>query len=178
MAETTDDRPEVWLPISGMDYAYEVSNHGRVRNSETGLIMKDANHRGYRHVSLICGGKGKTKFIHRLVLEVFCGPPHSTSHQACHNNGLRDDNRLTNLRWGTAKENAADREIHGTQRFGTTQRCAKLDEDTVIDMRNQYRNGKSTYAMARDMKLSTNTVWSAVVGKTWKHVEGAINNVG
>lgn len=101
MAETTDDRlrPEVWLPIDGFDYPYEVSNLGRVRNAASGHVLRPGLNRGYAHVSLSLEGKGKTVYIHRLVLLTFLGPAHHEGSQACHNNGVRSDNRLTNLRW-------------------------------------------------------------------------------
>lgn len=180
MAETTDDRlrPEVWLPIDGFDYPYEVSNLGRVRNAASGHVLRPGLNRGYAHVSLSLEGKGKTVYIHRLVLLTFLGPAHHEGSQACHNNGVRSDNRLTNLRWGNAAENAADRQRHGTQQFGTKVRTTKLTEDAVLQMRRAVRGGRSTYSIAKEQGLSTHTVWCAVVGKTWRNVPEAVNNVG
>lgn len=169
---------EVWLPVPDYEGLYEVSNIGRVRNSGTGLVLSPGTNRGYEHVSLYSApGQGKTHYIHSTVLKAFCGPPPFDGAEGCHNNGDKRNNCLTNLRWGSRQDNTDDRGRHGRTKFGTGQRCAKLSEDGVRAMRAAYRGGKSTYALARELKLSTHTVWCAVTGKTWAHVEGAINNV-
>lgn len=173
------DTREVWMPVPGYEEQYEVSNLGRLRNSVTLYILRPAFNRGYAHVALYdAPGNSKTHYIHATVLRAFCGPPPFPGAEGCHNNGDRSNNALTNLRWGSRQENVDDRQRHGRTRFGTGQRCAKLTENQVREMRAAYRSGKSTYAMAKEMKLSTHTVWCVVTGKTWKHVEGAINNVG
>lgn len=44
-----------------------------------------------------------TKYVHLFVLELFAGPrPHAK--YGCHKNGKRQDNRPSNLKWGTKKE--------------------------------------------------------------------------
>jgi hypothetical protein len=68
---------------------------------------------GYRSVCLSRAGKRRNFYVHELVLLVFVGPRPSEKHEALHGNATRDDNRLENLRWGTTKENADDREKHG-----------------------------------------------------------------
>lgn len=166
----------VWIPVYGFEDCYEVSNMGEVKN-KAGMILKPASNRGYKHIALSKNKVPKTVYIHRAVLESFCGPPPFEGAEACHNNGIKDDNRLTNLRWGSRKENSEDRARHGTEHFGTGRVISKLTENDVIDMRNRYRNKTaSTYSLAKEYNLSTNTIWSAVTGKTWKHVQGAIKN--
>jgi hypothetical protein len=71
---------------------------------------------GYYRVMFWRDGRAQQVLAHKVVLEAFVGP-RPEGHQACHGNGDRKDNRLSNLRWGTAKENQADREAHGT-RYG------------------------------------------------------------
>lgn len=67
---------------------------------------------GYRMVSLSMGGEMYPRRVHTLVLEAFVGPcPEGM--QCLHGDGNPANNCLWNLRWGTAKENAADRALHG-----------------------------------------------------------------
>lgn len=65
-------------------------------------------------------GKGPVtcRYVHRLVLEAFVGPC-PDGHQACHGDRDTSNNRLTNLRWGTYRENHEDKVKHGTHLTGT-----------------------------------------------------------
>lgn len=45
-------------------------------------------------------------YAHRLIAEVFLGPPPTAKHtDVNHKNGIKDDNRLCNLEWCTRSEN-------------------------------------------------------------------------
>lgn len=72
---------------------------------------------GYLAVRLCKKGVKYATTVHRLVLETFVGLC-PDSMEACHNNGIRDDNRLGNLRWDTRKNNQRDRIKHGTDSKG------------------------------------------------------------
>lgn len=122
---------ERWAPIPGWEGLYEVSDHGRVRSLPRVVKSNDAGgtrwwngrvrkptlyNNGYYYVALTGRGRRERFAIHRLVLLAFAGPC-PPSHEALHGDGDRGNNRLSNLRWGTSKENAADRDRHGTARY-------------------------------------------------------------
>lgn len=76
-----------------------------------------------------------TMYVHRLVLEAFVGPcPEGM--EACHDPD-RDpaNNRLSNLRWDTHRENVNDAIRHGTH--GRT----RLSDENVREIRAVYRRG-------------------------------------
>lgn len=107
---------EQWRPV--LNYSgYEVSNHGRVRSLKAKEIrlLRTTSRYGYPSVVLSVKCHKTNKPVHGLVLEAFIGPRPSGM-QCCHGNGVRNDNRLTNLRWDTPKANAADKVGHGTSR--------------------------------------------------------------
>jgi hypothetical protein len=122
---------------------------------------------GYPYVKL----SGNTKVsVHRLVLEAFVGPC-PDGMQACHIDGNQTNNRLSNLRWDTPRENSRDRITHGTQARG--ERCgnSKLTEEIVRAARNErIANGTHYYKIARKYGVATGVMFSAITGRTWAHV--------
>lgn len=68
---------------------------------------------GYLTVRLTVDGRRKRFAVHRLVAGQFLPPRPSPSHQVRHLDGDKTNNRVGNLAWGTAKDNADDREMHG-----------------------------------------------------------------
>jgi hypothetical protein len=51
--------------------------------------------------------------VHRLLCIAFHGDPPTPTHQARHLNGVRTDNRVDNLAWGTPSQNVQDMLRHG-----------------------------------------------------------------
>src|SRR5262249_4354731 len=51
------------------------------------------------------------QYVHRLVLEAFVGPC-PPGMEARHVNGIKTDNRLVNLQWGTHRQNMRDKATH------------------------------------------------------------------
>ena len=78
---------------------YYATDEGIIYN-KTCKILKGGLHNGYRLYDL----KGKIKSGHRIVWEAFIGNI-PENYEIDHINGNRDDNRLTNLRLVTHKEN-------------------------------------------------------------------------
>lgn len=75
-------------------------------------MRQTLNASGYPSVRLTIEGLRKRLPVHRLVAHEYIGPcPNGM--QICHINGDRTDNRVENLRYGTAQDNADDRERHG-----------------------------------------------------------------
>jgi len=112
---------EKWKTIDGYNNAYEVSNMGRVRSlAKTGqprnkTLSSEYRYKtntitpaGYQVVSLSENGKSRVKSVHHLVLDAFVGT-RSDGLQTRHMDANRQNNRVTNLVWGTPQENSNDR---------------------------------------------------------------------
>lgn len=125
---------EKWLPVVGFEQAYEVSDHGNVRSIDRvntrGFRMKGkqltlkTDAYGYKAVTLSWGNKPHTRKVHHLVLEAFVGPRVEGS-ECLHADGVRDNNHVSNLRWGTHLENEADKAAHGTHPRLTRTHCPR-----------------------------------------------------
>ena len=97
---------EIWKPVPGYEELYEVSNLGRLKSLRGNHIMAlSPNSRKYLGANLSKNGKAKSIHIHRLVAEVFCERPEGKD-VVDHINNNKNDNRASNLRWVTQKENA------------------------------------------------------------------------
>lgn len=100
--------------------------------------MKQVLHDGYLSVRVVTdSGRRVRRMVHQVVCYYYHGPRPSPQHEIRHLNGNRLDNRPENLRWGTRKDNADDRERHGRTYHMTTEeaRAKALKAAHVINAR-------------------------------------------
>lgn len=148
---------------AGDIYAVAKNSIGTVTKLKPGLTIH-----GYHSVNLY--GKTPTG-VHLLILRTFHGPRPSTAHEARHLNGIRTDNQKDNLCWGTKKENAADKDRHGTTVRGEAFWSAVLFEVDVCEMRRLHTEEKMTFsALALRFNINKVTARCACLRLTWKHV--------
>ena len=127
----------------------------------------------------LCKDKKKHKrYIHRLVLEAFIGPC-PMGQQTRHLNGIRGDNRLENLRWGTYKENNHDKAAHGTnglgklrpQTTGDKHPMAKLKEADVRAIYAAVSGGATKESMAQQYGVTWGCIHLICNRRNWKHLD-------
>ena len=98
---------EQWKPVPGWS-SYEVSSLGRVRNINGRELKPFTKSHAYVAVDLHQGQAMRRAYVHRLVLEAFCGPCPDGC-EAQHVNDVSTDNRLANLRWASHATNISAR---------------------------------------------------------------------
>lgn len=119
---------EEWRPIPGYE-GYEASSLGRVRSlrrSRTVVLRPAPDKKGYGCLSLTrrTGQRGPTRKIHRLIAAAFLGPcPEGLVVR--HVDGNNQNNRITNLAYGTRAENEQDKLRHGTHNHAARTHCPK-----------------------------------------------------
>ena len=162
------DGIECWRDIRG-HAGYKVSSWGRVQGKRVGVLETNVT-QGYHSVSLSTDGATFTKRLSRLVLQEFVGPAPFPEAHAAHGDGNKDNNRLINLRWATAKENQADVERHGNRRKGSGVHGSILTEADIIIIRKRILSDEKYTRIADDFGVSVSTISLIKLRRTWKHV--------
>lgn len=168
---------EIWRPVS-VPYAYEVSDHGRVRRSGAEHVLKGTpgNH-GYPCVRLSRKSQVREHLIHRLVFEAFVGPiPEKMTIN--HIDGIKTNNRVENLELATKAANNAHALRLGLNapppsRRGADNPRALLTDEQVAAIRDAFRQNPGYGAgrrLARQYGVSEGVVSLIKKQKTYKVV--------
>lgn len=167
---------EIWKPIKGYKN-YEVSNLGRVRSIDhitwafhnaskkkicfkfKGRILhQNISNKGYLKVGLPDGNH----LVHELILKTFRGPcPKGKISR--HKNGKKLNVKLSNLIWGTFRENNLDTLSHGNGANKFTVKEVKkilLSKKSVSELQKQFH---------RKIK-SKATIYNILSKKSWRHI--------
>ena len=173
---------ERWLPIPGYEGLYEASDMGRIRRlrerrggtdrpyADGPRIVRPhkSGKRGvhrYFTVALYQDGRMLRRNVHNLVLIAFVGPP-PPGMEGSHDDGDKDNNRLTNLLYKTHVDNCADKLRHGTQHFGERHAAAKLTTAQVVEIR---ASDQGLRPLARLYGVSHKAISLIKTGKSRKH---------
>ncbi len=131
-------------------------------------LKQYASPKGYLKVSISFeSGSSRAVGVHQLVADAFHGPC-ADGMQVRHLNGNPKDNRPSNLRYGTAMENAADRMNHGTYLGGSNHPGAKLTGGQAAQIRRRRRGGEKVKDLAADFHVGTSTIESIIYGRSYK----------
>ena len=102
----------MWKDIVGYENQYQVNELGQIRTLKDSPILKRgtvmrsqvSKRNGYVYQTLYSNGKQKLVRVHRIVAEAFIPNPDKLP-QVNHINGIKTDNRVTNLEWCTQEHN-------------------------------------------------------------------------
>lgn len=180
----SNSQSEIWKPIPSLHGLYEASNFGRIRCVDRfvegysargkrpilihrkGQIMRCSSKcRGYLGVSISINRAEACKVVHLLILEAFKGS-RPLGMQGCHNNGIKNDNRIDNLRWDTPLENQADIERHGTRCKGEMIASSKLTPEAVLLIRSGMKRSDAIKAFG----IGPTQFYRVKRGESWNHL--------
>lgn len=179
---------ETWRAIPGYP-GYEASDEGNVRSldrttvSKAGvsrlfrgkvLRLQDLTGRGYLYAGLWLNGKLKYERVNRLVLLAFVGTPSSPDLQALHDNDVKGDNRLSNLRWGTGTENSQDAIRNGIHPEASKTRCIN---DHPFTAENTYERPDGKGRACRQCMLERGRKYRGVVHPRGRYRGGGASYV-
>ena len=165
------DAPDYFVTTSGL--VWSVSRRDALGRHIRGKWLRPGyNGSGHGYIVLERNGRRITCAVHRLVLETFVGPCPENM-ECCHNNGIKTDNRLENLRWDTRSENMLDRVKHsgwcGPRLSGEDHGRRKLDWARVSAIREQRRlYGTSHVELAHDFGISRGQIGRILRNDNWR----------
>lgn len=107
------ERELVKAPVGFVKHPFSkylwANKKGQIWNKRYKRIVGIKNISGYIKVYAV----DRIRPAHQIILETFIGLC-PKGMETCHNNGIKMDNRLKNLRWDTRKSNGIDRRNHNT----------------------------------------------------------------
>lgn len=163
---------ETWKPVLNFETHYQVSNLGRVRSlprrvrlhsghrTSPGKMLKPGSQlSGHQFVNLSRDGVAKTYLVHTLVLEAFVSH-RPQGMEVCHNDGNPRNNKLSNLRWDTHRNNQRDMLRHGTANFklGDGHQNAKLTQYQARKIRRLRQRGWMLRELAIEFNVHVETI--------------------
>ncbi len=176
---------ERWKDIIGYEGLYQVSDHGKLKRMVSIKCKKERIRKpvitrdGRLSTTLHKNNIGQKMLIHRLVLLSFVGPP-EVDQITRHLDGNPKNNNLSNLRWGTHKENQQDSVRHGTKsdppridNSGSKNGRSKLTESQVSKIRIIVKDGRYTQRkIAEIFGITQQTISDIHVGRSRSNSNG------
>lgn len=183
MSDSDSTVPDGFRVIPGFpryainDSGTVISSCGRGRAGHRTSLPWSTNRRrnqrkqrgGYSVVTLHRDGRAHDFRVHVLVLTTFVGPC-PDGMQCRHLDGNPANNHVSNLAWGTPRENQHDRIRHGTLPLGELSTNAKLTEKDVLEIRRRAASGETQISIAKNFPVSHKRISKIVRRETWKHI--------
>ena len=145
---------ELWSSLDFLGFSnYEVSTFGRIYNINTKYYLQGTDTNGYVVVGLYdVNGKFYPMRVHILVTSAFYGVSEVPGTSVDHINRDRSDNRLVNLRYFTAKQQANNRN-HSTTRTG--KRVCQYDtQGNLVRIWNKIKAAKRAEQASRRARVA------------------------
>lgn len=181
---------EEWLPVLEFEGYYEVSSMGRIRSVDrmvSHLGSKPVLKRGmlminrwygknkYLKQTLCKCGIRKHCIVHILVAQVFIPNPEN-KREVNHKDGIKGNNKITNLEWATEKENIQHAVATGLHNLhGERSPNHKIKDLQAIEIRKLWEDSVQTEkSFCRDKgriyNVSEDAIRKIVLRKTFKHI--------
>lgn len=171
---------EIWKDIPGYEGAYQASSLGRIRSVDHVTVQKlprgvcsGVKHKGrvltqrrhnntrvpYLVVDLKFRGKHERLLVHTLVAAAFLGE-RPVGYEVRHLDNDPQNNRATNLAYGTHVENMADTVSAGRH-------CHKLTPEQVAEIRVRISSGETNTHICIDYGVSDVVISNIRLGRSY-----------
>lgn len=187
---------EIWKDVVGYEDGFMVSSFGRIMRKEytwskpddnipifqKAEIKKLSEAKGYMSTSFTNLEGRKNIRIHIIVAKAFHPNPENKT-QVNHINGIKSDNRASNLEWSTPSENGKhayrlglnhvseyQRKQTSISNSGSNSHLSKLSESDITNIRKMKSDGLKNIEIAKIFKVHRETIGNIIRGNTWRHV--------
>jgi hypothetical protein len=156
------------------DTNYFISEDGEVFNKRTKGYRKvicKSDRYGYTTVGLYKNGIRTFYTVHRLVAECYL-PNSKNKPQVNHINGIKTDNRVSNLEWVSKSENIIHALEKGLLPSGEKSHMSKLKKQDIDFIRQNYQYKSEQYnskTLAEIFGVCHGTILKIVKNKLWKY---------
>lgn len=171
-----------WFDVPNYEGLYKINNKGEIISKWGGWKVRkpQLNNAGYLYYRFYKNTIRETKFIHRIVAEIFVNNPDNKPY-VNHKDGNKTNNHYSNLEWVTASENS----IHATHIIKTN----KVPDCSGIKRSEDFRNKLSQRMMGNCytgkpvMQISTGKIFnsareaSLTLGYSEKYVSMVCRNI-
>jgi hypothetical protein len=171
---------EEWKKVilDDIEYNYEVSNFGNVRNLKTKKLLKTHIKNGYKNICMVEDDDNKKYIaINRLVLIVFKGI--DKNKKICnHIDGDKINNKLSNLEWTTQKENI---------KHANENNLIKIPKKSILkyDLNDNFiAEYNSVYDAVKELNITRHAIGKVLSGKNqtaggfkWKYKDEKYNKI-
>lgn len=175
---------EQWVDVKGFESGYQISNLGKIKSKsrivdygwkkalrkEKILKTRICPKQGYEYTILSINGVRKTVKIHRLVADAFIINKFNKP-SVNHINGIKKDNRASNLEWVTSYENTIHAFKTGLRHGvkGEKSHLSRLNNKDIKKIRKEYSNGDiSQQKLAIKYGVSQSQIYRIVNYINWK----------
>ena len=166
---------EIYKIIPDTEGMYSVSSFGNVRNNTTMYILNPfITARGYLQVSMQFTSRVNriTIDVHKLVIRAFVPNPYDKPY-VNHIDGVKTNNKASNLEWCTPLENNEHAVKLGLIQSGEDSYLSILTEKEVLTIIEKLKNGSRNIELAKEFKVAHNTIDDIRCNRTWRYLERA-----
>lgn len=172
---------ENYRDIPGFEGLYSVSNFGNVYSHKSKRVLKPIkstqNRRSKYHTFEVClyrNNERYRQYVHTLVLMTFICP-RPEGHVVRHLDNDTSNNRLSNIVWGTPRENIMDQLRSNTKAVGERVPQSRLKETQVREILTSFSVYEGPVMVfcerySETFTVSYATIWDIIRRKSWKHV--------
>lgn len=156
------------------DSRYSVASDGTIKGAQ-GNVLAGVMCRGYRFIAYVQNKQIKQEKVARMVAMCWVHNPNPKKFNVVnHINGIKSDDRASNLEWCTQSRNMIHANEMDLLKFGSNHYLSKLLECQVKVIKSGLLTKLTDQEIGNYFKVSRATINRIRHGVSWKRVKGVL----